>query len=258
MRNLFVVISALFCNLSAYASQDPITDEMISEGLAAYSRGCSSNEDYLAPLRKSGERASMESASRVTLHARSVKTPQGGVFPFLVLNVTNRMAGTIIFFRWDVSKTARNNYRVIDQLMYKTGSFSHYNGDKRLGSLTYSFNHANENQRMCYIPKVGYYPASTALAPFIYCYLSHYTVAEAYRNMGLGTAFVDELMEFAFQSTSADFIAASVAEDNIPSRKVFLKSGFLQVKSILDKEAPGYDRETCVGRSTLTSVLMVR
>lgn len=251
MLRLCLLIFITLNLLPGHASFAPITDEMIRSGICAYNREGVDEKDYLEPLRLGQDLEVMERCRQSTLHLTVATSSRGHTTQILALNVTKGLTGTILFFKWIPGKSINENFRMIDQHMFKTGEFRHYSGGNRLGSLSYSFKRADGEKRMCYKEGVGYFASPANARPFIYCNLGYYTVNYDHQNMGIGRAFVAELAHFVFKSTSADFITALVADDNYSSRKVLYNSKFLSVRSILDRDAPGYRREDCVGRSNV-------
>jgi len=73
------------------------------------------------------------------------------------------------------------------------------------------------------------------------CYLVGITIVPQYRSLGYGKYFLKQVLD-QIQRDGFRKVLLTVAEDNIPARRLYASFGFQQVGFLKDEYGPGEDR----------------
>lgn len=125
-----------------------------------------------------------------------------------------------------------------EQLVSRVYSYSGMitNDEEQQNVIQYSLkpmSKAPESQHFWYTFWLGFYNGKEVLECGFLCPPTEHKVVEVFcytrpefQKRGFGTEAIKGLVKFATAFKDINYVCASVAKDNIPSQKMFLKNGF--------------------------------
>lgn len=239
---------------SSYATEDdeekvlgnlPISQEIIEDGRKNYSTFKSDSPfdiDFAVVMQNATKDGKFENLPKqFMIYKDEITSRDNHLFPIMVTNFLRTYIGYMDIYEWDVTKSVNGNMQGIDQYYYKTcgRSSSCREKLKHCTTVTYTITNIIGTDMIKYNENQGFSSTEADPSHIWYGVIDHIRTNEAYRNKGLATFAIKELVDYIFKVSSCNYIVTAAAINRPASYKAFKKVGFIDFTH-LDNDKGSY------------------
>jgi hypothetical protein len=160
----------------------------------------------------------------------------------LFVHILHNRSGSIYVFEWNASKSDQENYSVIDNKLFYYGVTGTNHRNECL-TISYSLEKIaalSSSITFQYKEQKGYSKLDLMTTPLWSCIVNQVITNQHYKNKGLATMAIQELVNFTFKTRLACCMQAYIDPSNDPSLIVFKKNGFKEMIDITNEDEPNY------------------